>query len=188
MKLHWWVSQLDVWCIKEQRFVVSALARWQMAWKIREVWKGANSWPLEIQRHPDHALPSIRSLQRFACREWDGITQLFLLSDSLDLSQQVFYSKPQHFLSTIAFSAWIPLHQAEEFLWGSSLLSHPRAGGWLAEFVCLLAGHVCSGAKHNYTPGQLRENSRTGGLGASFEGSWAAIIQYNTITFISPQI
>ena len=48
--------------------------------------------------------------------EWDGITQLFLPSDILDLSQKVFYPKPaQDILSAIAFLAWIPLRQVEEF-------------------------------------------------------------------------
>lgn len=48
--------------------------------------------------------------------EWDGITQLFLPSDILDLAQKVFYPKPsQDILSTTAFLAWIPRHQAEEF-------------------------------------------------------------------------
>lgn len=48
--------------------------------------------------------------------EWDGISQLFLPSDILDLSQKVFYPKPsQDMLSAIAFLAWIPLRQVEEF-------------------------------------------------------------------------
>lgn len=48
--------------------------------------------------------------------EWDGITQLFLPSDILDLAQKVFYPKPsQDILSATAFLAWIPRHQAEEF-------------------------------------------------------------------------
>ena len=48
--------------------------------------------------------------------EWDGITQLFLPSDILDLSQKVFYPKPsQEILSAIAFLAWIPLRQVEFF-------------------------------------------------------------------------
>ena len=53
--------------------------------------------------------------------EWDGITQLFLPSDILDLSQKVFYPKPsQDLLSTIAFLAWIPIRQAEEFFTSAS--------------------------------------------------------------------
>ena len=48
--------------------------------------------------------------------EWDGITQLFLPSDILDLAQKVFYPKPsQDILSATAFLAWIPRHQAAEF-------------------------------------------------------------------------
>jgi len=57
--------------------------------------------------------------------EWDGITQLFLPSDILDLSQEVFYPKPtQDILSTIAFLAWIPLQQAEEFFTCASKDAH----------------------------------------------------------------
>ena len=57
--------------------------------------------------------------------EWDGITQLFLPSDILDLSQKVFYPKPtQDILSTIAFLAWIPLQQAEEFFTCASKDAH----------------------------------------------------------------